>query len=411
MFGSIAAVRTLIVAIFVLMAGAGCVTTLVSYRLEIAGTPAMIIGLAGTAYFVGLMIGSVRVVPVIRTAGHIRTFSAAVSLLAASTLTYSIAQHVALWTVLRLIDGICVASVFVCLESWLNDRAEPGQRGTVFAAYMIALYSGQALGQFLLGLDSQPGLPFVVAAIFISLAVLPVALTRMVSPVLAEHSPFSLRRLYVISPLGVVGVGATGILLGAFYALGVVYARRMGMSSATAALFMSVVIGGGVALQWPLGWLSDRFDRRKVIIGTLAGTTATCAALVVAGHVSPSILMVLGMLFGGLVFALYPLCVGHTNDRLASDERIGASSGLILIYSAGAAIGPLSGSITVQAFGPGGLFAWLGTCAGLALIFGLWRQVQREAVPEEQQQPYQVLPRTTSIGAAVGMEDATDTAS
>ena len=398
MLRSVFPVRSLLLAIFVLMAGGGFMTSFVSLRLEAAGHRAPVIGLVTTAYFVGLTIGSIRVTRLIDRVGHIRTFSAVVSLLAVSTLGYSLGQNAAWWTLLRLADGLCVASVFVCLESWLNERAEPATRGSVLAAYMIALYAGQAVGQYLLNLGGAPTLPFVIAAILISLAVLPVSLTRMAGPAPGGQAQLSIRQLYTASPLGFVGVGITGLMLGAFYALGAVYAQRQGMPLSATALFMSVVIAGGVALQWPLGWLSDRYDRRSVIVGALLGTMGV-GVLLAATSGSRAPLMVLGALFGGLAFALYPLCVAHTNDHLSAAERVGASGGLVLVYSVGAAVGPLAGSVAMLLLGPAGLFAWIASCAAAGLTFALWRQRRRGPVPGEQQQPYQILPRTSPMAA------------
>ena len=305
MIASALPVRSLLLAIFMLMAGGGFMTTLVSLRLESGGHGALTIGLVATAYFAGLTAGALRIGRVIRQVGHIRTFAAVVSLLSASTLAYALLQHPAFWFCLRLIDGLCVASVFVCLESWLNDRAEPANRGSVLAAYMIALYAGQAAGQFLLNLGSAPVVPFVVASILISLSVLPISLTRMAGPAVAAQAPLSVSRLYAASPLGLVGVGVTGLMLGAFYALGAVFARELGMTISTTALFMSIAIAGGVALQWPLGWLSDHYERRGIIVGALAAATAISAALAVIGAPGAP-LMLLVAVFGGLAFALYP---------------------------------------------------------------------------------------------------------
>ncbi|MGB3377925.1 MAG: MFS transporter [Allopontixanthobacter sediminis] len=391
----------MLLAIFMLMAGNGVVATLVSFRLESAGTRAGIIGLVATCYFVGLTIGALRALPIIQRVGHIRTFAAAVSLLSASTLGYTVVEGAGFWAVLRFTDGLCVAAVFVCLESWLNERAEPSTRGSILAAYMISLYAGQAVGQFLLNLDSSAAAAFVASSLLVSLSVLPIALTRLEEPAVARQAPLSIRSLYAASPLGVVGCGMTGLMLGAFYGLGAVYARRMGLEMSDIALFMSVVIAGGVALQWPVGWLSDRFDRRMVIVATLLGATAVCAGLAWLTGAGP-LLLILGAIFGGLSFALYPLCVAHTNDHLSADQRVSASGGLVLTYSIGAAAGPTAGAGVMMAAGEGGLFLYIGTCALLTLVFALWRQLRREPVPSELQQPYQMLPRTTPAAAELG---------
>jgi MFS family permease len=388
----------MLLAIFILMAGNGVMSTLVSFRLESAGTRAGLIGLVATAYFVGLTIGALRASPIIRRVGHIRTFAAAVSLLSATTLAYTLFQGTAFWALLRFVDGLCVAAVFVCLESWLNERAEPSTRGSVLAAYMISLYAGQALAQFLLNLDGAPGAPFIASSLLVSLSVLPIALTRLKEPAVAQQAPLSVRGLYAASPLGVVGCGMIGLMLGAFYGLGAVYARRIGLEMSQIALFMSVVIAGGVALQWPVGWLSDRFDRRTVIVATLLGATGVCAGLAWIAGPGP-LLLVLGAVFGGLSFALYPLCVAHTNDHLSAEQRVSASGGLVLTYSIGAAVGPTAGSGVMMAAGVGGLFLFIGACALLTLVFAIWRQLRREPVPSELQQPYQILPRTTPAAA------------
>jgi MFS family permease len=189
-------------------------------------------------------------------------------------------------------------------------------------------------------------------------------------------------------------------MLGAFYSLGAVYARRLGMELSSVAIFMSTVIFGGVALQWPLGLLSDRFDRRRVIVIAFAGVLATGLGLALISAVGP-LLLVLGALFGGLSFALYPLCVAHANDHLEPEQRVAASGRLVLAYSAGAATGPLTAASVMSVAGPGGLFLFIALCAGGALLFGAWRQIRALPIPPDQQQNYQVLPRTTPMSAAL----------
>jgi MFS family permease len=401
MFPAIRPVRSLLLAIFVMMAGSGFMATLVSLRLEAAGYAPLAIGLVGAAYFAGLTVGSLTVGQVIRRVGHIRAFAAFVAVLSASTLAYAIHQDMPFWAGLRLIDGLCVAGVYVCLESWLGDRSEPATRGAVLAAYMVALYSGQGLGQFLLNVsDDKPSMPFVVASMLTSLSILPIALTRSSSPTLGEYQPLTLRRLYAVSPLGVVGAAVTGLALGAFYGLGAVHVRRLGVDVSGAALFMSAVIFGGVALQLPLGRLSDRFDRRRVIVGVFAAATAVSAAIAMT-TVPGSLLLLLGALFGGLTFSLYPLCVAHANDHVSADQRVGASGGLVLVYSAGAAAGPLAGAGAMTFVEPGGLFLFIAVCAVLAVAFALWRLAARQSPPQERQRAWVVLPRTTPMSAAL----------
>tara|TARA_R110000824_G_scaffold118960_14_gene272206 strand:+ start:344615 stop:345871 length:1257 start_codon:yes stop_codon:yes gene_type:complete len=401
MIAAILPVRTLLIAIFMLMAGSGFLSTLISLRLDAGGVNSLFIGLVATAYFLGLTFGSLSVSGLVARVGHIRAFATFVSLFSASTLAYALHQDTALWAALRFVDGFCMAGVFVCLESWLNERAEARTRGSVLAFYMIALYAGQAIGQFLLNLaETRPTVPFMAASVILSMAVIPVAITRIASPQLEARAPLTMRRLYEVSPLGIVGAAINGLMLGAFYAMGAVYIRRLGMELSEAAIFMSAVILGGVVLQWPIGRLSDRFDRRRVISGTFGA--AVIISLLIALFGAPGhALLVLASLFGGLSFALYPLCVAHTNDHLTGDERIGASGGLVLAYSVGAAAGPIAGAAAMHLVGPSGLFVFIALAALAALAFALRRQWVSEPVPEAEQQPYQILPRTTPQSASL----------
>ncbi len=408
MFLAIKPVRSILLSIFMLMAGSGFLATLISLRLNRAGSGAMTIGIVATAYFGGLIIGSLRAGGVVRRVGHIRAFAAFVALLSASTLSYVLLSHPLFWMLLRLVDGMCVAGVFVCLESWLNDRAEPQMRGSVLAAYMVALYSGQAIGQLLLGASGAlPAIPFQLASILISLAIIPLCLTRSAAPAPVEASAFSIRSLLAASPLGAWGAVATGLMLGAFYGLAAVHVRRLGLDLPETARFMMFVILGGVALQWPLGRLSDRHDRRQVIIGSFAAAALVSVALSLGQD--GLWLTGLGALFGGLSFALYPLCVAHCNDRLLETERVAASGRLVLLYSLGAALGPLLAGGAMTAFGTGGLFLFIALCAGLAMTVGLWRQRASEPVPVRYQQDFQILPRTTPMASLLDPNSADET--
>jgi MFS family permease len=399
MFLAIQPVRSLLLSIFMLMSGSGFLATLISIRLERAGSGTMAIGMVATAYFGGLVLGSLRAGDVVRQVGHIRAFAAFVALLSASTLAYALLAHPLFWSMLRLIDGVCVAGVFICLESWLNDRAEPQMRGSVLAAYMVALYSGQAVGQLLLGAaGAYPAIPFQIASILISLAIIPLCLTRSSAPAPVEATAFSIRSLLAASPLGTIGALATGLMLGAFYGLAAVHVRRLGLELPETARFMMIVILGGVALQWPLGRLSDRYDRRAVIIVSFAIVLLVSLALALTGSGGIG-LMALGALFGGLSFALYPLCVAHCNDRLLESERVTASGRLVLLYSVGAACGPVCAAGVMTVSGTGGLFLFIAMCAGLALVLGLWRQRASDPVPSTEQQEFQIMPRTTPMAS------------
>ena len=394
---------TILLAIFMFMAGSGALPAVIGIRLNDAGYSAPVIGLLGTGYFAGLTIGSIMAFRLIARVGHIRAFAAYVSIVSACALAYSIAQIVPVWLALRFISGFCVAGVFVCLESWLNDQADADRRGATLAFYMMSLYGGQALSQLLLGVEAgNPRLPFVIASLILSITVVPVALTWMATPANEEHHRFALKALYASSPLGLVGAVTTGLMLGAFYIMSPIHAQRIGMSNLEIAGLIGAVIAGGIALQWPLGWLSDRIDRRKVIVASFAIAAAICVGMAITR--AESSLTVQGVLFGGFAFALYPLCVAHTNDHVAVSERIGASGGLVLAYSVGATAGPIASSVMMDSFGPGGLYWFIGASSGAACLFGIWRQLVSAPVPVAEQYPFQVLPRTTPMAASLDPE-------
>ena len=399
MLVAIAPVRSLLLAIFMLMAGSGFMATLLSLRLERAGQSTIVIGAVATAYFAGLVVGALRAGRAVRRVGHIRAFAAFVALLSASTLGYALFTNPLLWSGLRLIDGFCVAGVFVCLESWLNERADAATRGSILASYMVALYRGQAVGQLLLGASGGlQTVPFQLASMLISLAIIPLCLTRTSAPPPAEATAFGIGTLFAGSPLGTVGAVTTGLMLGAFYGLAAVQVRRLGLDLTQTATFMTVVILGGVALQWPLGRLSDRYDRRGVIVISFAATLVVSLAISLLGSHEP-LLLAFGAMFGGLSFALYPLCVAHCNDRLLAAQRVAASGRLVLLYSVGAALGPLGGALFMTGWSTGGLFLFIALCAGGTAAFGLWRQKAVPPVPAPEQQDFQILPRTTPIAS------------
>ena len=400
--GSLRPVAALLAGAALVMMGNGPLATLVSLRLDSLGAGRIATGLVMAAYFAGLTLGSLFAHRVVARAGHIRAFGAFASVTSALALAYPLIEDPLPWAALRLAEGFCMAGIFICVESWLNDHATPATRGKILALYMICLYSGQAVGQFLLGLDEGPGQPrvFMLVSVLVSLAVLPVALTRQAPPPLPEVASFPARRLYATSPLGLVGTVGSGLILGSVYSLGPVFARAAaGLEAQGAAMFMSAVIFGGVLLQWPLGRLSDAFDRRRVIVGTLAALLAAAICLPLFAEGGLAALFAAAALFGGCAFALYPLCVAHMNDHLGRQERVAASGGLVLAYSAGATAGPLLGSAAMSALGAEGLFVHVACVAGLVLGFALWRMRARAPLPASRQGPFQPVPGTTPVAA------------
>lgn len=402
----IRAVLVLLVSTFLMMGGLGSLGTLLSLRLDQAAAPPLAIGVVMAAYFAGLTVGALHVASVIGRVGHIRAFSAFMSLMSAAALGHALKLDPVLWAGLRLLEGYCMAGLFVCVESWLNQTAPTAVRGRVLAFYMISLYGGQGVGQWLLGLDRGGFVVFVLASMLFSVALVPVALTRQTPPTLSRIVALGFRRLYAASPLGIMGTVTSGLVTGAIYSLGPVTVRHLGYGAAEAGLFMSAAILGGMILQWPLGRLSDVLDRRRVLVGLYGGLCAVSLALLAAPAAGFAGLLLGAAALGGAAFAVYPTSVAHTNDRLAADEAVAASGGLVLGYSLGAVAGPLGAAALITAAGGIGLFLFTALVGAVAAGFGWWRMQVSPPVPQEEQAPFVALPRTTPL--ASGMAEAAE---
>ena len=379
-----------------LLLGNGALGTLLALGMTTRGEPSWVVGMVAATYYAGLIFGTFFAHRLISRVGHIRVYAALGSTFSAATLAHPFFLDPAAWGGLRFVEGFCISGMFMCTESWLNERATNQVRGSIFSIYQITVYSALGCGQFLLNLGSIEGFGlFVVASIMVSLAVVPIAITRVEAPRLPELTRFGFARLYAISPLGVVGCFAAGFVLGAFYGLGPVYAQKIGFDIPATTQFMGITIVGGLLLQWPIGRLSDRFDRRTVMVCLCLAIFAVSLAIVIATGRTVFGLLILGPIFGGVVFTLYPLAVAHANDHIEPQHLVPAAGGLLIAYSIGAGTGPLAASALMTVTGPMGLFEFAGAAALMTALFTLWRMHQREAI--EDQAPFQAMPKTTPI--------------
>jgi MFS family permease len=391
-------IAALCLGVTLLQLGNGMFSTLLAVRLDLAGFAPSVTGMIMSAYYVGLTVGALRANVFVEQVGHIRAFAAFAAMLSVATLIHVLVVEPTIWMAARGIGGFCVAGLLLVVESWLNGRATARTRGKVLSAYHIVVYAAMAGGQLLLALD-DPGRSdlFVIAAMLMTLALVPVALTRAPSPPVPEPSGFGFRRLYKISPLGVVGAVTSGLMQGAFYGLAPVFAQRTGLSAGQVGLFMSVAILGSLALQWPLGMLSDRFDRRGVLIACAFLTAPAALAVTTADTGDLLLLLPLVAVYSGLASTVYPTSVAHANDYVAAEDIVGAAGGLLFAYSLGAVVGPLAAAQAIEASGPAGLFYFNAVIAVGFGLFGVWRMTRRAALPKEEQGPWVPLPRTTPM--------------
>lgn len=382
----------------ILLIGNGLLATVLSVRSIFEGYSVETTGLIMAGYFVGFIIGSFQCIRLIERAGHIRTFAALASLASAASLAFPLLVHPVAWGVLRGVLGFCFAGLYMVIESWLNERATNTDRGRVLSVYQIVSLSALAAGQFLLTAADPKGYTlFCLSSILVSLGLVPVALTRAIAPTPHRVAAMSPLRLFRVSPLGLAGCLAAGLALGAFWSLGPVFGQKQGWDESRIAFFMAVTITGGMVLQWPIGWLSDRLDRRQVILGVCAVAAAVSLALSWANIFDRILILPLACLFGGFSFPIYSLSVAHTNDHLSSGNLVEASSGLLMAYGIGAIAGPVLGGLSMGQAGPMGLFAFIACIMALNALFALYRMTRRAPLPLDQQEPAVVVPRTTPV--------------
>jgi MFS family permease len=349
-------------------------------------------------YYAGYIVGTLLAPRIIRNVGHIRCFSAFAALAAVASLSFGLFVEPWAWLALRILSGACVVGVYMVVESWLNEQSAGPARGRVFAVYMMSTLIALGAGQFLLlaGDSSQLTL-FAIAAILISAGVVPIAVTRVTEPRIDISVPVRLAELMRISPLGAVGALCAGMVNGAFWGMAPVFGQRLALEESQIAFLMSATILGGATLQWPIGHLSDRIDRRAVLVLTSFSTAMIAAAaayIVIEGRPG---LVVSAFVYGGLMFSLYGISVAHANDHLEQGQVLGATRGLLLVYGIGALFGPLLGGFAMEGVGPVGLPVMSAAIATFLALFGLYRMTRRSAPPVEDQTEFVPLVRTSPV--------------
>jgi MFS family permease len=391
----------LFVATLVLMLGSGLLGTLVSLRMSAEGVATSVIGLVMSGFYVGLILGSFTCPKIVRRAGHIRAFAAFAAINTATTLLYPLFIAPAVWFLLRVSTGLSMMGQYMVVESWLNDRTEPRMRGRVFSVYMSLTFLGLGFAQLFLKVADIGGSDlFLIAGIFFALCLVPVTLTRSIHPSLPETGALKLGHLFRRAPLGLLGSLTTGAVAGAFFGLAPVFALRSGLDIHTVAAFMGVTIFSGLLLQWPVGMLSDRMDRRLVLACLSVLVSLASLLIILATSRFRGLLLPFAALYGGLAFTLYPVSVAHTNDRIENFEIVSASTALILCYGLGACLGPLAASGLMAWLGPPGLYGFIALCTGcFGVMTALFRLLEKPK-PEEAV-PYIPVPRTSPVITAI----------
>ena len=392
----------LLLSLSVLLLGSGLLGTLLPLRMVVEHFPTATIGLVMACYSAGYVMASLWFGGILVRVGHIRAFAVLAALAAGSTLLYPLLIDPVLWALMRTVFGFAIAGLYMVTESWLNARTPREFRGRMLAFYSITTYAALGGGQFLLNLWPVTGFHlFSLAAFLLALSLVPVSLTRAPTPELTEIRPLSIRKLYRLSPGGVVGALMAGFIAGGFLALGPVFGSRVGLSVAEVSVLMGAVMFGGLLFQWPLGRFSDRHSRPLTIIFVAAGVAATSLLLLVFAPRSELGLVILATIWGGLAFTIYPLCLALTNDYISSEELLGAGSRLILMHGLGMVAGPVLLGRLMESYGPWSLFAAIAVVAAWLAGFVLWRERSGPTLTVEEQGEYVAVPSTTSLAGAL----------
>ncbi|MDH3413171.1 MAG: MFS transporter [Gammaproteobacteria bacterium] len=378
MLATILSVLSLLLSYGLLLLGNGLFATLLGVRTQIEGFSSVSVGFIVAAYFTGLLVGAFHTPRVVARVGHIRAFAAFASIMSVTALLPVLIIHPALWAVSRMASGFCMAGMILVTESWLNERATNANRGQVLSLYMITNYFAAGCGQLLLPISDPSRFQlFSIASIIFSLSLVPVLLTRATAPIPKPPKKIRFDELWRTSPLGFMGALCAGLVNSVFHGLGAVFAHGIGMSITQTSTFMATAIFGGLALQWPIGRLSDRVDRRWIMVGVAAATALTCIGVVaVVGRYTPA-LYAFAALYGGLSFTIYSLSAAHTNDFSDPARRVETASALLVAYGIGASVGPLVASAVMGAVGPSGLFMYSAIINVFLVLFGVYRMRRR----------------------------------
>ena len=389
-----------------IMLGIGLQGTLIGLRATLEGFDTTVTGIVMSAYYAGFIAGSWAAPRLVRQVGHIRVFAAFASLISITSLLHALWVEPINWFVLRFIAGLCMASFYIIIESWLNHGSDIQTRGRILSFYSLVSYAFIGLGQLLLNFgDPVDFTLFILISVLMSLSMVPISLSKQVAPAIAEPRYVGLMDLFRISPLGFLGCFSTGIAQGTFFSFAAVYGTLSGFSVSQTALFVAMPLLGVIFLQMPIGWLSDQFDRRFVLMAvTLVVGVIALGNLMVSGASFPLQIAAITV-FGAAAFPLYSLSLAHMNDNLEYDQMLDASSKLVLLFGVGSMIGPLLAGVVVGQIGPSGFF-WLLGLVHLGLgAFALFRMSQSAPVPLDDQGDFVMLAqRPTTIATGVAME-------
>ncbi len=396
----------LLFGMFLLMLGNGMQGTLLGIRGEIEGFETFAMSIVMSAYFVGFLGGSRMAPNMIRRVGHVRVFAALASAISAVMILYPTFPYIWIWALGRVLIGFCFSAVYVTAESWLNNAADNSNRGQALSLYMIIQTLGIVAAQAMLLVAEPDGfILFVIPSVLVSVAITPILLSISPTPAFEATKPMSLKELMSFSPLGCVGMFILGGIFSAQFGMSSVYGAEAGLSVVQISTFVATFFIGAVILQYPIGWISDRMDRRYLVIVVSVIGGLGCILGMLKGEVF-TLLLVSAFVIGGMANPLYSLLIAHTNDFLEHDDMAAASGGLIFINGLGAILGPMiTGWVMGTSLGPAGFYLFTAILFGAMILYAGYRSTVGVSVPVDETGSYVPMgPTATRVAMEIAQE-------
>ena len=373
---------------------------LLPVRLTMADASPIVVGLIGSAYGAGFLFGCAIGPRLVKRVGHIRAFAALAALCALVAMAFAATQSPWLWTLLRFLMGTVLAGQFIIVEAWLAAATPKAARGGVIAFYLVAVKGSVVLAQTSFASGTPGSTIWIVLAVaaFVA-ALIPITLTRTREPPAPTEFGFPLAELWRTAPAAVVGVMGAGLINGAVPALLPVWGSEIGIGVSLPIFLLSSMQLGSLVVQWPLGWLSDKVDRRWVIVSCLGLVAAFSVVLALDPPTSRIALLIVFVLFGGAALSYYGICAAHAADHAPAGGMTRLAAGLLFMWATGAASGPLLAAKMMELAGAPGLFLFCGGVTAAVTGFVLWRMTKRAPVPLAARPGFVNLPATSpSIG-------------
>lgn len=384
-----------ILSISILVLGMGSLTTFTTLRLDDFKVAEWLIGLISASYFVGLTAGGYKAQHLVLRVGHIRSYAAFSSIFAVSALLQGLFEVPWLWIPLRFCAGFCLAGCFLVIESWLLGASNRKNRGIILAIYMISYYAGQAVGQFFLSIPNlQPIHVYIIGALFFTFSILPVSTTRFHAPYAEEPNILSFRTLNQRVPVAIWGSLGAGFILATIYSLYPLYLSYNNWEQAEISIIMAFLLFGATAAQYPVGWLSDRYDRRLVLCIMLI----ICLLILIVielQHDNFYFLLFYSAILGGASFTIYPMSINHGVDHFTSKDLISATAALMLAYGTGCVFGPSLTSLLMNRIGENGFVYSMLIMIIILCSYITYRIYKFDDMPAEEKSHYVPLPDTT----------------